>query len=374
MTSVIRKDDGDLKRLLVIIMVSAVIFMCWSCTSKTEQPAVNTSSDSKPWPTKSWSTSTPKEQGINSADLSKSDKYIKDNYPSVCSLLVVRHGYLVYEKYYNGRNADSALPVYSVTKSIMSALTGIAMQQKLIKSIEQPVSELVPNYFKDIDDPNKKNITIKQVLTMTGGLESIDNNYNDFHSAKDWLSQTLKMPLIDEPGTKFVYNTGLIQFLSNIISKTSCMDTCKYADKYLFSKIGINPTSWDRDSQGYYCGGSGLVLTARDMAKFGYLYLNDGQWDGKQIIPKDWVEESTKKQLYAYDGFDYGYLFWVQTAHDSTKNVDYITYRADGYGGQKIIVVPQLDLVAVVTASPDANTKDDDMQNIVFNYVIPAVK
>lgn len=326
------------------------------------------------WPTKEWSICSPDEQGMNSSKLLESDKRIKENYPNIYSLLVVRHGYLVYEKYYNGMDKKSANPVYSVTKSVTSALTGIALREKLIKSVDQSIGELLPEYFTNIDDVGKKSITVKNVLTMTGGLDSIDNNFPSYYLSDDWIKYTVNMPLIDKPGQKFVYNTGLAQCLSGIITKESGISTKEFADKYLFSKIGITVTNWERDSKGCYGGGVGLSMTPRDMAKFGYLYLNGGKWDGKQIIPEEWVAESSKEQITANEDEDYGYLFWVQTMREPVSGKSYSTYRADGAGGQKIIMIPELDMVAVVTADERSCSKDGaDTQKIISDYVFPAV-
>lgn len=326
-------------------------------------------------PTKGWSTCSPEEQDLDSAVLSLADQRIRGNYPNVFSLLVVRHGYLVYEKYYNGVESSTANPVYSVTKSVMSALTGIAVREKLIQGENQKVSDLLPEYFTQVDDTRKKDITVREVLTMTGGLEPIDNNYGSFYASGDFLAYTVKQRLTDLPGTKFDYNTGLPQFLSVAISKKSGMDTRKFAEKYLFSQIGMSPGEWDRDSKGYYCGGTGLYLTSRDMAKFGYLYLHKGQWDGRQVIPQDWVEKSTKKQVSQNAKTDYGYLFWVEPMRDPVKGVTYDAFRADGAGGQKIVIIPKLDLIAVVTADVRKSSIDGkDNQNIVSDYVLPAVK
>lgn len=376
-------------KLLVLLMAAMLVFVSGCAGQPIPQastvatdggtaatsPATSAAPGGKPWPTKSWSTDTPESQGISSSGLAKADERIRDNYPNAYSLLVVRHGYLVYEKYYNGMGQDNANQVYSVTKSVLSALTGIALQQKLISGTGQTVFELLPEYFDEAGDPGKREITIKNVLTMSGGLESIDNDYGPFFSSPDWLAYTLSRPLTDKPGTKFVYNTGLVQCLSDIISKTSGMDARKYANKYLFSELGINAGNWRKDSSGHYAGGTGLCLTPRDMAKFGYLYLNNGQWDGRQIIPQDWVEESTTKQIQASDTNDYGYLFWLETVHDSVKNVDYDTYRADGAGGQKIFVVPDLDIVVVVTADERKKSVNGaDTQGIITEYVLPSVQ
>jgi CubicO group peptidase (beta-lactamase class C family) len=153
------------------------------------------------------------------------------------------------------------------------------------------------------------------------------------------------------------------------------MDTWKYAYKYLFSEIGIDPISWNRDPQGYYCGGSGLVLTAQDMAKFGYLYLQNGVWDGNQIIPEEWIAESTKKQIATTTDDDYGYLFWLKNMTDTEHNKDYFTYCAAGVGGQYIVIIPELDMVVVITANIQVDSKDKSTTlDLIPNYILPAVK
>ncbi|SDN90574.1 serine hydrolase domain-containing protein [Acetanaerobacterium elongatum] len=332
------------------------------------------SSQKAPWPTQEWSKASPKEQGLNPDILAKADARIAENYPNVYSLLVVRHGYLVYEKYYQGMSAENANPVYSVTKSVLSALTGIAIRERLITGIDQKVSELLPDYYKDIDDIRKKDITVKNVLTMSGGLESIDKDYYSFFSSPDWFAYTLKKPLVDKPGEKFVYNTGLTHFLSRIITNTSGISTKDFAQKYLFSQIGINAKNWDKDSTGCYGGGAGLYLTPQDMARFGYLYLNNGIWDGKQVIPAEWVKESSTKQISVENGVDYGYLFWMRKTTNTATGKDIFTYQADGAGGQKIIIFPEQNMVAVVTAGVNLSSKDGlDTQRIVADFVAQAV-
>lgn len=326
------------------------------------------------WPTKGWSTSAPEEQGIDPALLEKADARIGENYPNIYSLLVVRHGMLVYEKYYQGMNEDSANPVYSVTKSVLSALTGIAIREKLIENVDQKVSEFMPELFNGVDNPQKNDITIQNVLTMSGGLKTIDDDYASYFTSQSWLSYALQKPLTDKPGEKFVYNTGLTHFLSGIITETSAMSTRDFAEKFLFSQIGITAGQWDQDMSGYYCGGSGLYLTPRDMAKLGYLYLNKGRWDGKQIIPEEWVAASTQKQITVNEGVDYGYLFWIQPMQDAAHNKTYATFRADGAGGQKVVVIPELDTVVVITANLFSASLDKaDTQALIPDYILPAI-
>lgn len=326
------------------------------------------------WPTKEWSESSPEQQGMSTAKLSKVEGRIRDNYPNLYSLLVVRHGFLVYEKYYGGMNRDSANPVYSITKSVTSALTGIAVQKKLIQGVNQRVADFLPEYFANVGSQQKKRITVENVLTMTGGLRSIDSDYAAYFQSSDWVQAAIDQPLTNKPGTKFEYNTGLPQLLSAIISKTSGMDMRKFAEKNLFSKIGITVGDWARDSKDCYGGGFGLNLTPRDMAKFGYLYLHNGKWDGEQIIPEDWIQASTRKHVAVDKNNDYGYLFWIQEEFHSKGGKSRFAYYASGYGGQIIMMIPELDMVAVITASAAGKSKDgEDTLGLISEYVVPAV-
>ncbi len=347
-------------------------------TNSAASTAANTavSTKSVQWPTEKWPTATPESQGLNEQQLVNTDKTIIENYPNVYSLLIIKNGYMVFEKYYNGAKETSYNPVFSVTKSVLSALTGIAVREKLIESTQQKVSELIPKYFDTIDSPKKKDITIENVLTMTGGLESIDKNYYGFFTSRDWLKYSLERPLTDEIGSKFEYNTGLTQILSAVISEKSGMNTKAFAEKYLFDPMDIKVQRWDRDPTSSYGGGTGLYLTARDMAKFGVLYLNNGRWENQQIIPEDWVKASSTKQVGLDNNQDYGYLFWIKNMTSKTTGKSYYTYRADGAGGQKIVIIPKLDMVVVVTADEYRSSLQgaSDTQTLIEEHVIPAVK
>lgn len=363
-----------MRKMLAVLMFCLLLFSSAGCSGNADT-ANGGSAQAAAWPTDKWSTSAPDKQGVDAGMLSNADKRIKANYPNVYSLLVVRHGYLIYEKYYQGMNRNSANPVYSVTKSVISALTGIAIREKLFQNVDQKVSEFLPDYFANADDARKKDITIKDVLTMSGGLEPIDSNYSAYFSSGDWLAYALGKPMTDQPGEKFAYNTGLTHFLSGVITKTSKMTTMDFAEKFLFSKIGLSVKTWDADQNGINGGGSGLMIRPVDMARFGYLYLKKGLWDGNQVIPQDWIAESTEKQISVSPGVDYGYLFWIETMKDTVHGKDYDTYRADGAGGQKIVVIPGLDMVVVVTANYQSSSIDkSDTQAIITDYVLPAVE
>lgn len=373
-----------MKKTILAFLLASIVFTGTGCSDNKESnrsvPAESLSTQAADtlaakWPTKDWSKSTPEKQGLDEQQFTRIVTRIKDNYPNVYSLLVIKNGFLVFEEYYNGAAKISYNPVYSVTKSVMSALTGIAIREELISGMNQKVSELIPEYFGSSDNLRKKDITIENVLTMTGGLESIDNDYNGYFSSSDWLRYALDKPLTDDPGSKFVYNTGLTQILSGIISEKSSMKTKDFADKYLFKPLNIAVKRWDRDSTDCYGGGSGLYLTARDMAKFGYLYLNKGNWDGRRLIPEEWIAASITKKVEVDKGVDYGYLFWIADMENKTTGRTYYTYRADGAGGQKIVIIPEANMIIVVTANINAGSRDGaDTQRLVEDYVIPAIK
>ncbi|EMS71604.1 serine hydrolase domain-containing protein [Ruminiclostridium cellobioparum] len=371
--------------LIILILLASLVFTCAGCSDNKESKGRGATAESQgtqaagalaaKWPTKDWSTSTPEKQGLDERQLARTHTRIKENYPNVYSLLVIRNGFLVFEEYYNGAGKNSYNQVYSVTKSVMSALTGIAIREKLVAGTGQKAAELIPEYFDPVDNTKKRDITIENVLTMTGGLESIDNNYNGYFSSSDWLRYALDKPLTDQLGSKFVYNTGLTQILSAVISEKSGMKTKEFADKYLFKPLNIEVKRWDMDPAGCYGGGTGLYLTARDMAKFGYLYLNEGNWDGSQLIPEEWAAASITRKIEAGEGVDYGYLFWISDMENKTARKTYHTYRADGAGGQKIVVIPETNMVIVVTANINARSRDGaDTQRLIEDYVIQAIK
>lgn len=362
---------------LILLVFSIFLFVgCSSTAVNNDKTDTTDTADTADISTvETWKTSTPQEQGIEDSYLSDADRRINENFPNIYSVLILRNGCLVYEKYYQGMDANSDNQIYSVTKSVMSALTGIAIKETLLESVDQKIADILPEYFEQIDDQRKKSIDIKDVLTMTGGLETIDTNYPQYFTSNDWLAYTIRKPMDSDPGTKFSYNTGLTQSLSAILDKTSKMSTLEFAEKYLFEPLNIDVKSWRQDGKGYYGGGAGLYLTPRDMAKLGYLYLKNGMWNGKQIVPSEWVKESTKKQISVSEDTDYGYLFWIWDSKAKINNKTYYTYAATGSGGQYIFVVPDLDLVTVITANDNSVSKDrSDTSTIFWDYVIPAMK
>jgi CubicO group peptidase (beta-lactamase class C family) len=299
---------------------------------------------------------------------------IDRNYPNLYSILVQKSGSILYEKYYSGHDSGTYTHVFSVTKSITSALIGIALDKGLIKSLDQPIADFLPEYFPDPDKYNKKEITIRHALTMTSGLTPTDQTLNRWMASPDWFAYTIDQPKDYPAGEKFSYNTGLTHLLSGVITRASGMSTKDFADKYLFGPLGITNYRWDTDAKGFYGGGHLLYLTPRDMAKFGQLYLQRGLWNAVQVVPENWVIESTRAQIQVDDLTSYGCLWWIYNTYDGVNNKALPTYAAHGMGNQHIIVIPERDLIVVLTCDPDVLSKDrSDPAELVEKYVLKAI-
>jgi CubicO group peptidase (beta-lactamase class C family) len=334
------------KKIFCLLILS--IFAFWTENAVCEQQKKR-----EYWPTSGWKASTPEQQGMDSAKLMIADEFIQNRLPDAFSFLVVKNGYLVFEKYYSWGSAEKYAVVHSVTKSVTSALIGIALEKGYLKSVDQKLIEFFPEYITDESDPRKKEIRLKQLLTMSAGFEWNDRgpSMRNWYSSSNWVKSAIQLPLENNPGEVFNYNSSTSHLLSIILTKSTKTSTLDFAKKNLFEPLGIQSAFWREDPQGYHIGGFGLGLSARDLAKFGFLYLNNGYWNGQSIVPEQWVKQSTEQQIQAvshplYGTFGYGFQWWV-------KQVDgYSSYRAWGRRGQYIVVVPELDLVIAVTSNP----------------------
>jgi CubicO group peptidase (beta-lactamase class C family) len=323
-----------------------------------------------PWPTNGWQTASPESQGMNSLTLAPMLDAIAQQHVAIHSVLVIRNGYLVLETYNYPYTADDLHTVYSVTKSFTSALFGIALDQGYIKGVDQPMLDFFPDYTPDNLDASKQAITLENLLTMSPGLEwpggmgepLLGEMIND---SDDWIQFMLDRPMQYEPGKTFVYNSGVSNLIAAAVAQAAGQPLLDFAKTNLFDLLGIQSVEWAHDPAGRYLGGFGLQLTPRDMAKLGYLYLNNGQWDGKQIVSADWVAASTQKHIDARPLSDgYGYQWWVDIHN---------YYMAIGYGGQFIIVYPEKNLVAVFTSALSA-TGGSEPEADFQKYIIPAVE
>jgi CubicO group peptidase (beta-lactamase class C family) len=294
------------------------------------------------WPTNGWRSSTPEQQGIDSGKLADALDYIRQHDINIHSLLLVRNGYVVLDAYFYPYDQKNVHDLASVTKSVTSTLIGIALDQGKIKSVRQPVPEL---FAQGSIAERKARLTLESLLSMTSGLkcqpEENELTLHQMMESKDWVQFMLDLPMSNEPGSKFVYCSGGMHLLSGVISKTTSMSALDFARRSLFEPLGIQDALWPADSQGVTHGWGDLHLYPRDMAKLGYLYLNKGMWDGKRIVSPVWVADSTIVHAHTGSDSDYGYGWWVRPKDK--------LYEAVGRGGQRITVLPELNLVAVET-------------------------
>ena len=350
------------------LLLSALLFLS-SCSEGPTGPDASSFN---------WQTSTPEEQGMNSQLLAEA-LVQGENRGFVDCILVIRNGYIVAEKYYNGYEKEIAHNVKSVSKSFLSAMTGIALRDGHLDNLNFKMLDFFPEYIYPSIDPRKHNITIRHLLMMRAGMEHERYNYSQIYNSSNWLKTTIEFPLLYDPGTTFSYNTFQTHLLSAIITKASGMNTKDFAEKYLLEKMNIELADWQKDPQGYYFGGNNMHFTPRNMARLGYLYMHNGSLNGDQIVPAEWVEES----LTNYTNFsnstwgdlnnvNYGYLWWL----GEIKNHE--VFLAIGYGGQFVINFPDLNLIVVTTADwhldwDIADQHERSILSIVADYIVPAV-
>ena len=268
--------------------------------------------------------------------------------PRLHSLLVSVDGELILEEYFNGRQRNQSASVKSVSKSFMSALIGIAIDQDYIAGPEQTIDA----YFDDYLDPDsrKNNITVGNLLSMQAGLETTSfYNYGAWVLSNDWLSFALRQPAVVPPGTRMIYSTGNTHLLSGILTRATERSSRRFAQEYLLNPLGIDLTWWQQDPQGIYFGGNNMEFRPRDLMAFGELYRNDGRANGRQIISAEWVRESTRRLVESgrERGRFYGYGWWSRdiAGHAATY--------AWGFGGQYVLFVPDLQLTVVATSSAE---------------------
>jgi CubicO group peptidase (beta-lactamase class C family) len=281
------------------------------------------------------------------------------------SLLVVRSGFIVAEKYYPPYTPDTRHMIYSCTKSFISALVGMAIEDGYIDDIHQPVLDFFPDYRCQNVDQRKESMTLQDLLTMRSGLDWQEGMpvYQEMMRTTDWVAYVLNKRMAAEPGSQFRYCSGCSHLMSAILQETTGMGTLEYAQSQLFEPLGISNYSWELDGSDIPNGGWGLQMTPRDMAKFGYLYLNNGTWDGQQIVPADWVQDSIQSGLAVGGGVYYAYQWWVYP--------DFHLYAAEGLNGQFIFVVPDLELVIVFTANME---NPSPIYELVEDWIIPSAQ
>lgn len=320
------------------------------------------------YPSTGWQFSTPEEQGMRSSMLAEMITDIKTNGYRIDSVSIIRNGQMVLDAYFWPFAKDERHIIHSCTKSVMSALIGIAIDKGYIKSVKQPITDFFQDRTIALLDNRKKEITLENLLTMTTGLDCRDSYLYDWKGlfamrySPDWAQYVLDLPMVTEPGAEFEYCNGASYLLSDIIQNTTGMKTLAFARTHLFEPLAITDIGWDTSPQGIYIGWGEMYLKPHDMAKIGWLYLNKGRWNGKRIMPEKWVEESTRGHIDATLFDQYGYQWWVDAAG---------YYMAVGYKGQFIFVVPQKNLVAAFTGDLIGRSFKQP-KKMLDNYIIPA--
>ncbi len=322
------------------------------------------------YPTEEWQISTPEEQGMRSHKLVEMMEHVKTNNFSIDSILIVRNGYVVLDAYFYPFLKGQKHIIHSCTKSIMSALVGIAIDKGYIKSVNQPITDFFPGKEIANMDDLKKSLTLENLLMMASGLKCRDSylyrwvGLREMRSSNDWAQYVLDLPMSEAPGEKFEYCNGVSYLLSVIIQNATGMKTLDFARKHLFGPLGIVDVGWATSPQGFDVGYGEMWLKPHDMARFGWLFLKKGRWSNKQIIPSSWVDVSTRGHISATLFDQYGYQWWVDSAG---------FYMAVGYKGQFIFVVPQKNLVVVFTS--DLPGSDFPIPSgLLKNYIIPAAE
>ncbi len=300
-----------------------------------------------PWPTRGWRTSTPEEQGLNSNTLAEAVEFVMREKVRAHSLLVIRNGFVAVDAYFYPYAPNTRHDVASVTKSITSTLIGMAIDRGLIKDVSQPVLDLFADRTAANLDDRKRAMTLEHLLMMESGLECINSPTEvtlfRMIGSSDWVQFMLDLPMTDAPGARFAYNSGAVHLLSALIRKSSGMKALDFARRSLFEPLGIGDVIWPADPRSQDNDGwGGLQLRPHDMAKIGYLFLNNGLWEGKQVLSSDWIRAATQKRVSLPGGESYGYLWWMPVQPPGLV-------EARGRGGQRIIIWPEKNAVIVFT-------------------------
>lgn len=315
------------------------------------------------YPTHGWHTSTPEEQGFDSAKMAEGLQAMRENGINIHSLTVIRNDEMIVDAYFYPYDGSTYHEIASVTKSVMTTLIGIAADQGKLNLDDKMVS-----FFPDRTIANrgfwKNRITVRQLAGMTSGLDCVSANDEqtlaEMGAAPDWVQFTLDLKVTHIPGTHFEYCSPGMHVLSAILQEATGMTTAEFARIQLFEPLGITDFLWEADPQGYNDGWAGLYLHPRDLAKIGYLMLHQGQWEDMQIVSPDWIAEATSFQKKTGSGDDYGYGWWVPPP------TQFVEFAAEGRGGQYIRVIPQLNMVIVTTGGGFE-------WNEIVPYLVPAM-
>jgi CubicO group peptidase (beta-lactamase class C family) len=342
-----------------------------------------------------WPVAAPESVGLASATLCPMVKWLDDwKQSNIHAVLVVRHGTLVFEHYFSGADEHWGRSVgevafgpdikhdeRSVTKSIVTLVLGIAIDRGLIKSLDEPVLSFFPDYA-DLRTPEKDKITLRDLVTMSGGLEwheddtpytSEANSENRMDNAADPYRYALQQAVVAPPGQVWNYNSGSTELIGAVLKKATGKSVDELAGSLLFAPLGITDVEWPRNARGDPIAAGSLRLRPRDLAKIGQLVLQHGAWNGAQVVPAPWIEAATAPQINVsgFTSFFYGYFFWLGRSLADKSEVQWSA--AVGLGGQRVFIVPSLDLVVVVNAGLYSSRLQSSVPMTILNqYVLKA--
>jgi CubicO group peptidase (beta-lactamase class C family) len=324
-----------------------------------------------------WVQASPADVGLDAAEL-EAGAARAAGIPRLRSLLVARHGKLAFERYLRGTDAQTLLDVRSVTKSVVSALVGIAVHDQVLPSLDAPIAPyLEPQYLLD---PTDRAVQVRHLMTMTSGFQwDDDRDYNPWIASDDHVQYLLDRPRAQPLGTDFTYDSAAVHVLGVVLQRAAGTPLPEYANQHLFRALGVDGAAWEALDRGTVNGGSGLRLRARDLLKFGQLYLQGGWSAERSIVPQSWVDDTTRPQFAwratygAQRGVSYGMLWWVSDA-------DPRAFFAWGYGGQFVYVVPARDLVVVATTDWTGLRETtplalaEEVLGIIVEHLVPAAR
>ncbi len=340
----------------------------------------------------SWTSANPDEMGLSAKRLQAMDDAIHaGEFKKITSVLVARHGRLIHEAYFEGTDANTLVDTRSATKTITGTLVGIATEKGWLPGVSAPVMPFFGNKQPvNNPDPRKDKITVEDLLTMSSSLEC--NDWNDFSAGneermyvtEDWTRFVLGLPVRSFPswvkkpaespyGRSFSYCTGGVFVLGRVLALASKASVDQFAKDSLFTPLGIDQVKWKYSPMGEEMTGGGLGLRSRDLLKIAQLYANGGTWGGKSIVPETWVKASIQPHARIDDDTEYGYLWWLKSFKSGDKS--YPAYYMSGNGGNKVVVVPSLDLVVAIT-STNYGTKGmhEQTEKILCDYVLASVQ
>jgi CubicO group peptidase (beta-lactamase class C family) len=337
-----------------IVLTVFIMLGCGCCTWDLDLV------DYTPLPGDDWEVSTPEEEGLDPMQVAEL-YFNAAKLETLYGLLVVKDGRLIGEGYFNGGIIGRRTVLASVTKSYTSALVGIALDQGVISDLDQKMIDFFPEYADQITDQRKLLITLWDMLTMRSGYpwEEREAPYlEDIFGRDDWLPLIIEFPLSSDPGAEYRYSNLTAHLLGVIVTRAGNMDLKSFGQQYLFTPIDAQVGEWWQDANGYHLGAGLISFTARDAAKFGLLYLQDGKYEGNQVISSAWVGDSLKNysEKINYTGvissrlgryfrdIGYGYM-WI-----SAEVGDHLVNFAWGHGGNLIILIDELDMIIVTTA------------------------